>query len=549
MALTARETCEKRLTGLKNVRQPYESDWQEIARFANPHGIRLQSDDTNKNRKRGGPTIYDSHSIQAFRTLTGGMTSGLSSASRPWKSLAVENADLQEDPEVAAWLAEVDKRMDRFFASTNFYGAVKTGYSQMGCFGTEACIMDEHWREGAVCHPLVIGQYWVALNEAMQVDTLYRDATMTVKQAVDQFGSAVSSRVRTQYDQSTYEALVKVYHAIEPNPDFEFNRLDSKGKAWRSLYWDCEDTGSDKYLRLSGYSEQPFWAPRWDVTGSDAWGWSPGMEALADMRELQMQAKRKGEATDWVIKPEKVAPTGVKLKNRPGSIVTAASVDKDTVLVPYQVPYQAIEVIGADVDRCRQAIDRASYADLFLAITNMQGVQPRNVEEIAARNEEKLTQLGPVIERVNNEKLQIAVERVFGIMTRGKMLPPAPDRLQGVGLKVEFVSILTQLQRAIGVGQIQETVGFVGNLMAAFPEAGDKIDIDAAIDEFAQRKGAPPTLIRSDKDVAEIRANRQKQQQMQTMMDNAGNAKDGAAAAELLSRAAQNAQAPLAPVG
>jgi hypothetical protein len=61
-----------------------------------------------------------------------------------------------------------------------------------------------------------------------------------------------------------------------------------------------------------------------------------------------------------------------------------------------------------------------------MAITNMSGIQPRNVEEIAARNEEKLTQLGPVIERVNNEKLQVAIERAFGIMQRMHLLPPSP---------------------------------------------------------------------------------------------------------------------------
>jgi hypothetical protein len=97
-----------------------------------------------------------------------------------------------------------------------------------------------------------------------------------------------------------------------------------------------------------------------------------------------------------------------------------------------------------------------------MAITNMQGVQPRNIEEIAARNEEKLTQLGPVIERVNNEKLEVAIDRAFGIMRADRPASPGARRGAEAGghIKIEFVSILTQMQRMVGLGQIER--GFVG---------------------------------------------------------------------------------------
>src|SRR3546814_24990 len=207
------------------------------------------------------------------------------------------------------------------------------------------------------------------------------------------------------------------------------------------------------------------------------------MEGLPSLRELQLQVKRRNEAVDGLIKPEKIVPAGVKLTGQPGNVVSAASVDKDGIIIPYQIPYQAVAAISEQIERCYHQIDATSYADLFMAITNMQGVQPRNVEEIASRNEEKLTQLGPVIERVNNEKLEVAIDRVFGIMLRGGMLPPVPEVLQGVELKIEFVSILTQMQRMVGLGQIERALGFAGNIAGAFPQALDKVDIDAAMED------------------------------------------------------------------
>jgi len=199
------------------------------------------------------------------------------------------------------------------------------------------------------------------------------------------------------------------------------------------------------------------------------------------------------------------------------------------------MPYQAVQAIGQEIDKCRMQIDGLSFADLFNAITNMRGVQPRNVEEIAARNEEKLTQLGPVIERVANEKLNPAIDRAFGIMLRGNMLPSIPESLSGVQIDVEFVSILTQMQRMVGIGQIERTIGFIGNLAGADPQALDKLNTDETIDEYASRAGMPSKLIRSDKDVQQIRAARQQQQQAAQAAATMPAVRDGADAAKLLS--------------
>ncbi|WP_428333250.1 portal protein [Novosphingobium sp.] len=500
-----RSHCEARLALMKNVRNDYDAEAEQIARFAQPARSRFLrgSKDQNGGRRRmWNKTLFDPHGIEAFRTLTNGMTSGLSSASRPWFTLNLADAALMEASGVRAWLSDVERRLYAFFASTNFYAAAKSGYGEMGLFGTEACVMVEHPTAGAVCHALTFGEYWIGLSDALVPDTLYRVCPMSVKQAIETFGEACSPIIRGLYDRSQYEAPIEIYHAIEPDPQYDAMKFGAK--PWRSVYWDPADR-SDTLLRLSGYSEQPFWAPRWDVVGGDTYGVSPGMEALPSLRELQMQAKRRNEAIDQMVKPEKIAPPNVRLTGEPGRVVVAAGVDRDQIFIPYQMPYQAVAAIGQEMDKCRQQIDSLAFADLFNAITNMAGIQPRTVEEIAARNEEKLTQLGPVIERVANEKLQVAIERGFGILQRGGFLPPVPAALSDRPINVEFVSILQQMQRMVGLGQIERVVGFVGNLAAVHPEALDKIDFDEAVDEYGYRAGAPARLIRPERDVAALR--------------------------------------------
>jgi hypothetical protein len=535
-----RRHCEQRLGMLKSIRVDYEEEADHIARFAQParsRFMRNMKDKTGHRRRRWNSTLFDPHGIEAFRTLTNGMTSGLSSASRPWFSLGMADESLKEQPGVGPWLSEVERRLYVFFASTNFYSAAKSGYGEMGLFGTEGCVMVEHPVVGAVCHALTFGEYWIGLSDALVPDTLYRTCPLSVKQAVEMFGDKVSRIVRGLYDKSQYDQPVEIWHAIEPDPDYDPSKFASK--PWRSVYWEGGGDSQDALLKVSGYNEQPFWAPRWDVIGGDTYGTSPGMESLGALRELQMQTKRRNEAIDQLVKPEKIAPAGVKLTGMPGNVVTASNIDAGQFHIPYPMPYQAVEALGAEIDKCKQQIDALSFADLFNAITNMAGIQPRTVEEIAARNEEKLTQLGPVIERVANEKLQVAIDRSFAILDRMKLLPPVPPALQQAGgahISVEFVSILQQMQRMVGLGQIERVTGYVGNLAAAHPEALDMIDFDQTIDEYAYRAGSPARMLRDADAVAQIRAQRAQQAQQQQATETLPAVKDGASAAQLLSQ-------------
>jgi hypothetical protein len=541
MGITLKERVTRRLTSLKAARQPYEEEWAEIAKYAQPSRSRFLNAEKNKNFRRTNAQIYNSHPILSFRTLTGGMTSGLSSPSRPWFRLTPFNEELKDDAEVKIWLSEVERRMYAYLAGTNFYAAVKAGYGEMGLFGSDACVMVEHRTEGAVCHALTAGEYWTALSDAMVPDTLYRRCPMSVHQVVQAFGTEnASSFVKNAYANGRYDDQVEIIHAIEPNDDQVEGLMTARGKPWRSVYLDEADGRSDRVLRVAGYEEQPFWAPRWDTTGGDTYGTSPGFDALPDMRELQLQTKRKTDATGFLVRPEKIVPASVKLTGKAGNVVTASAVDVAGIKVPYEMPPEAIQAIMQDVERCAGAIDRLTYADLFMAITNMEGIQPRNIEEIASRNEEKLTQLGPVVERVNNEKLEVAIDRAFGIMMRQGLIPPGPEQLQGQALKVDFVSILAQMQRMVGVGQIERTVSFIGNLAGIFPDAADRLNVDETIDDYADRAGAPPQMLRSVDDANKMRAARQQQQQMEQMAAMAPAIQQGADAARLASETAQN---------
>lgn len=533
MTFTLKERCVRRLAGMRDTRMGFESDAKQIARFAQPARSRWLASDANKGRQSNNG-LNNSHGIFAFRTLQNGMASGLTSPSRPWMTLGSFDDAMMDDAEVKQYWSDTERLMYAFLAQTNFYQATKTGYLEMGLFGTEACIMLPHPAEGLVCHQLTFGEYWLGAGTALTAEALYRECPKTVKTAVDDFGTKnLDPVIVAMYDRGDYDKHVTFFHAIEPNDERDPERMDFRGKPWRSVYWSEADASHDRFIQKQGFEEQPFWAPRWDTTSSDVWGQGPGHDALPDLRELQLQAKRKAEATDMAIWPEKVVSSKIKLKNQPKSIVSAAEVDiTKLVYIPHIVDYQTIGTIREDLNATRDAVYVATYADLFMAITNMQGGNYKNIEEIAARNEEKLTQLGPVIERVNNEKLEVAIERVFGIMERAGLLPPAPEALrEQPDIKIDFVSILTTMQRMVGLGQNERGVGFVGGLTGMFPEARHKLNVFELIDDYWSRAGAPPKGLRTNEEAEGLADEEAQNAQAAQMAEMAGKAAPAASVA------------------
>lgn len=549
---TRRELCERRLAGMRAARSPYEADWEEISRLVLPSRSELLGQTgmsmygtgvpvASNRRRRANTSMYSSRGRRAARILTGGMTSGLSSPSRPWFKIETRDRDMMEYQPVKEWLAVVERLIYDFLAGTNFYNAAKIGYSELGCFGTEATVMLEHSTYGAVCHPLTAGEYWIANDDGLIADTLYRVVLMTVNQMVQAFPwGNLSKAVQNAYNNSRYEEVVRVWHAIEPNDRREPGKEDRRNKPFRSIWWEEGQSKKDVLLRDSGFDEKPFWAPRWVETGgSIVYGDGPGYDALPDLRELQLAAKRRGRAVDMLNKPPMGAPVGMTntyLTLDPGSITYAAASDLGAVKPLFQPDYRAVQAIREEVQSHGADVMECFYADLFMAISEMEGVQPRNEQELFLRNEEKLTQLGPVVERVNVEKLEVAIDRAFSILSKTGRLPPAPEELQGQPLSIDFISTLAQAQRAVALNAIQRQAQFVGFLAGLFPGAADKFDADQAIDEFATGAGTPPKIVRSDEVVAKLRQERQAQEQRQQALASMPAVADGAQAAELLSR-------------
>jgi hypothetical protein len=204
----------------------------------------------------------------------------------------------------------------------------------------------------------------------------------------------------------------------------------------------------------------------------------------------------------------------------------------------YQVDSKVV-FVREEIAHHEKRVLQQFYADLFLMISNMDQAQPITAREVDERHEEKMLQLGPVLERLHDELLTPLIDRTFEIMARKGMLPPAPPVLQGMELRVEFISILAQAQKLLGTISLERLVAFVGNTVAVFPEAKDKLDIDEAIDDYAGMLGTKPNLVVTGDKLAAKRAARAQQEKMSAMAQMAKPLNDASGAASNLASADQ----------
>ena len=164
-------------------------------------------------------------------------------------------------------------------------------------------------------------------------------------------------------------------------------------------------------------------------------------------------------------------------------------------------------------DQRRRSISRTFHVDQLLISES----RTMTATEVMQRNQEKMRILGPAIARLQQELLQPLIIRVFNIMLRGKLFADAPDILGGQEIDVEYVSPVALAQKGQELESIVRGLELFGSIGQIAP-VQDYIDENGLVKKIIQVLGLPARMIKSDKQVQEIRAERQAQQAAQAQM-------------------------------
>jgi hypothetical protein len=515
----------------KKDRQQIETDyWHPIQDYLVPRRgyFARRSDQTNKGKARGN-LVFNNVAISALRTMAAGMQQGLTSPARRWFNLTLLDEDLMKWGPVKAYFDEVERRIYKLYASTNFYPMIHQDWAELGAFGTSCLYQEEDDEKIIRFRTLTAGEYYVRNNSKGYVDTLIREFWMDALQMADEFGlDNLSDSAKAAAKNGNSDDFL-VIHIVQPRRKESGER---QGFDFESVLF--EESVNDRLLHESGYSEFPYHVGRWSVIGNESMGRAPSFDALPDVRMLHEMEKVHLKMLHKQADPPLRRPTGLEsaISAIPGGVT---AVDPNLAPHALQPVYEVkpnTQELDMKIQRVENRIRHVLFEDVFLMLQNHPQM---TAEEIIERREEKLILLGPVIERQTFEKLSPTVERTYYTMGRKGLLPQPPAEIQGQDFRVVLQGKLAQAQRLLDTRSIGAYTQFVGTLAAIAPEAVDLINIDQAARAYAESTDVPQKVVPSQEEVQERREARAaeiaKQQEMEQAAQQVALAAQGAKAA------------------
>jgi hypothetical protein len=504
----SRKPFEDRLKGMRDESEQFRPSWKVLAQYINP-SRGFFDEQPNKGKLTDAKIVIDGIGRKSARTMASGMVSGLTSPSRPWFRLGVEGYEIESD-EGKKWLDDVQTKMMSVFQRSNIYGALHSVYEECGTFATAAVAILEDQTDVIRARNFTIGEYYLGCDPAGRVNAFGREFWMTVGQVVQNFGlESCSQSVKGSFANKKLDLWVKVSYCVMPNDGRDENMVDFENMPYVGCYWETGSNGEELLMR-EGFEEFPVMAPRWDLTTTaDVYGkGSPGWDAIGDTKMIQQLHKIMLMALEKEANPPVQKDSSVDQINvLPGGVSTYSAQTPNAGVRPVYQVNPNTQAVKSVINETRQDIGQWFYADLFMMMVSMDRSNV-TAREIVERHEEKMLMLGPVIDRLQKELLNPLIERTFAIMLRNGLIPPPPAELQGIELKVEYISMLAQAQKMVWTAVIEQVVAFAGNLAAGNKDVLDNIDFDVTLNKYSNMLGIPSEIIRSKVTVDAIRKGR-----------------------------------------
>lgn len=525
-----------------NERRKWEDRWKEIRNFQLPFiGQFDDTEDRTNPARRRDKQIAHGTAWLCDQVFAAGVLSGLTPPSRKWFKFSFSNTALNDNVDALKLLDVRQEIVESVLAKSNFYNAVHSVYMELP-FGQCPLGVFMDREKGVRFVPFTIGTYYLGTDGTGKVNTFARRYRLSLPQLVDYFGrDALPETLKAMVDrgETRYEQRFMVNWLCEPNNDSLPGKLDRLNMPYKSVYW-LDGSNENEYLYVGGFESFPCPVARYNVTSNLAYATGPGWWAEGDSKALQVMKKDYLTALELSVKPPmqgspELAMTGVNMI--PGGFTPTSM---NSAVQPLFNVQTNLSYLSDEIQRTEDRIKEAYSANLFMMLDNL-GTHNMTAQEVQARQSEKLSQLGPVVERLQEEFLNAMIDRVYSILNEAGVFPPIPDEMAdlfGEEVKIEYISPLAQAQKMSGVVAIEQSTAFILQMAQAWPESLKSIDALETVRKYMDYLGAPAQMRKPPEQIqaeieAEQEARAQAEQQQQLMA--------AAQAAPGITQAAKNA--------
>lgn len=502
---------------LKTDRSQHEQMWGDIARLIRPQrgGFGL-SDPAGRIMEKP----LSSAPIHANSNFAAGLYGTLTNPANRWFGMASSDDDANRVHENRVWLDRVTNIILNSFqpSISTFYTAAHQVYGDIAAFGNAAQYDEILIEERKIIDLTVsLAEIVFEVDGFGRVTEVVRRFMLTPEQALGMFRGSDDQLPPKLVDlaEKGDRTRIAFYHRVGRNDTFRKGRLGPDGKRWYSRYsTECDCS----LIRVKGFDEMPFYAPRWDVDTGHSYGTGPAYAALASARLHNRMTDSTIRAAQRAADPTIMAPDRgdwpLNGKILPGQVVYGAmNLQGQPMLRPLDVAGR-LQLTLEERQEVMQEIRDAFHYSLM----NLAGRTGMTATEVMAITEERQRLWAPHQGRLQEEYLAPKVARRFAMLWKAGQIPPPPPGLAGKELQVVYKSAAAAAQRSVEGNAVLRILQDIAPLAQMSHDAAqrlaDRLDPDGALEILIEARGAPASLIRS-REEADARTEARQQQQAQ----------------------------------
>lgn len=506
------DTLIRRYEALKAGRSQWHAHLDDLARVMLPRRLGFVTETTAGDRRT--ELIFDGTPMQAARGLANAVGGMLRPEGQRWFSLRAEDDAVDNTDEAKEWLTESKDAVNDALDNPRARFRQATGEVDMDLvvFGSAVMFIGEGRRLNSLLFQSVhLKDAVVFWNEAGEPEGLFQSKRLTLRQARDRFGDALSEATREKIAKGDLDDRIQFLHAVLPRAEGRPDALLARDLPFADIWIEYDER---KLLESSGFHEFPFVVPRWDTSSGEDYGRSPGMIALPDAFTLQAMGETMLVAGQRAADPPLMVPNDgsfTEANTFPGGLI---HYDVDTAVQVRGNPFFPLESGGnLPLTRDMQLDVRQSiFAAFFRNVLNLPVNGPEmTATEVIQRKEEFIREIGPVFGRLETDYTAPMVERAFNIMLRANALPPIPEALQGRNVRFEYESPVKRVRQQIEAAAAREWVRehIEAAQATGQPDILDVVNFDAYSRFSAEAVGIPHEIVNGRERVAAIRQARQ----------------------------------------
>lgn len=527
----------KRHDKLDGESGPYKARCQRMAPYIAPSRLGSLQQSTGQPQNLG---VYDSTTMQAAELMAMFIAGHIINPSQRWFDYEMEQPEMNKIDSVREWNEECRDITLKHCSSSMFYAEGPESFIDYAGFGTGFLLAEESPQpsnlnlkgfRGFYFNAEKTGSFLIQDGANGLVDTAFRRFELTARVAEDRWGkAALSEKIRSTLEAGKGDESFKFVHAIYPRPKGEQYGLAGKGMPWASCWVEYET----KHIVLeTGYRKFPAAVPRYQRTPGEVTGRGRGDLAFPDTWTLN-SAKRMG-LEDWALKirpPIMHSHNSVigTLRMIPGAPTPINTQGQDIrhAIMPWETGSHP-EVSQINEENLRKTIRSIFYVDQILALMEVQKSE-MTAFEFAKKIELLFRILGPVYGRMEWEYLFRIVDIMWDLLYHAGAFPPPPPEIQQTNgrISMQFHNPIAKAQRSGDAEALTLALNDLGGLAQIFPQVFDRLDPQETADGIFDIRGLPAKWLRSDEQLKRYQAEKQKQQEQELAMQQAGQLADAA---------------------